>query len=124
MFDTSYSTGGSLIAGEPMRDEQNSLQHPADIRPANDLFAAAERCIAGAGLDVFAKEPPQPQGSPLLKLDNVILTPHAIGMDEAAERLMAERCVSNILALHSGRDPGSDFVLNPQVLVARGATHV
>jgi D-3-phosphoglycerate dehydrogenase / 2-oxoglutarate reductase len=84
--------------------------------------ALSERRIAGAGLDVFALEPPQ--GSPLLKLDNVILTPHAIGMDEAAERLMAERCVSNILAIHSGRDPGPDFVLNPQVLAARRATHV
>jgi hypothetical protein len=46
----------------------------------------------------------------------VILTPHVAGMDEAAERLMAERCVSNILAINAGSDPGGDFVLNPQVL--------
>jgi phosphoglycerate dehydrogenase-like enzyme len=84
--------------------------------------ALVERRIAGAGLDVFAKEPPE--GSPLLKLDNVVLSPHAIGMDEAAERMMAERCVSNILAIRSGHDPGSGFVLNPQVLAARSATHV
>ena len=82
----------------------------------------AERRIAGAGLDVFAEEPPR--GSPLLNLDNVILAPHAIAMDEAAERLMAERCVANILAIHSGRDPGPGFLLNPQVLAAKGATHV
>jgi phosphoglycerate dehydrogenase-like enzyme len=78
--------------------------------------ALAERRIAGAGLDVFAKEPPE--GSPLLKLDNMLLAPHALGMDQAAERLMAECCVSNILAIHAGRDPGAGLVLNPQVLAA------
>ena len=78
--------------------------------------ALVERRIAGAGLDVFAREPPE--GSPLLKLDNVLLTPHALGMDEAAERLMAGRCVSSILAIRAGRDPGREFVLNAQVLAA------
>jgi phosphoglycerate dehydrogenase-like enzyme len=76
--------------------------------------ALVERRIAGAGLDVFTEEPPK--ASPLLGLDNVLLAPHTLGMDEAAERLMAERCVSNILAVHAGRDPGYGFVLNPQVL--------
>jgi phosphoglycerate dehydrogenase-like enzyme len=70
--------------------------------------------LAGAGLDVFEAEPPE--GSPLLKLDNVLLAPHAAGMDEAAERLMGERCVASILAIVRGKDPGGGYVLNPEVL--------
>ena len=72
--------------------------------------------LAGAGLDVFEAEPPE--GSPLLDLDNVLLAPHAAGMDEAAERLMGERCVASILAILRGQDPGAGYVLNPQVLAA------
>jgi phosphoglycerate dehydrogenase-like enzyme len=34
--------------------------------------------IAGAGLDVFAQEPPQPD-NPLFLLDNVVITPHSAG---------------------------------------------
>jgi D-3-phosphoglycerate dehydrogenase len=70
--------------------------------------------LAGAGLDVFEAEPPE--GSPLLDLDNVLLAPHAAGMDEAAERLMGERCVASILAILRGQDPGAGYVLNPEVL--------
>jgi phosphoglycerate dehydrogenase-like enzyme len=76
--------------------------------------ALVERRIAGAGLDVFVREPPT--GLPLLTLPNVLLSPHASGMDEAAERLMAERCVASILALQAGGNPGDGLVLNPEVL--------
>jgi D-3-phosphoglycerate dehydrogenase len=70
--------------------------------------------LAGAGLDVFEAEPPE--GSPLLDLENVLLAPHAAGMDEAAEGLMGERCVANILAIVRGQHPGAGYVLNPEVL--------
>jgi D-3-phosphoglycerate dehydrogenase len=76
--------------------------------------ALAAGRLGGAGLDVFEAEPPE--GSPLLDLPNVLLAPHAAGMDEAAERLMGERCVASILAIRRGQDPGPGYVLNPEVL--------
>lgn len=52
-----------------------------------DALAEALRSkrIAGAGLDVFVNEPPV--GSPLLGLDNIVLTPHlGASTDEAQEK--------------------------------------
>jgi len=45
--------------------------------------------IAGAGLDVFAREPPSPE-NPILGLDNVVVTPHiAAGTRDALQAKMA-----------------------------------
>ncbi|WP_210480741.1 phosphoglycerate dehydrogenase [Naasia sp. SYSU D00948] len=47
--------------------------------------ALAAKRIAGAGIDVFVKEPPT--GSPLLGLDNIVVTPHlGASTDEAQEK--------------------------------------
>jgi D-3-phosphoglycerate dehydrogenase len=43
------------------------------------------RWIAGAGLDVFEKEPLEP-GNPLLKLDNVIVFPHSAYYSDIANK--------------------------------------
>jgi phosphoglycerate dehydrogenase-like enzyme len=57
------------------------------------IKALQEGWIAGAGLDVFEKEP-LPPDSPLYDLDNVILSPHVAGFsphyDERASDLFAE----------------------------------
>src|ERR1700758_5114894 len=45
--------------------------------------ALRNRQIAGAGLDVWAKEPPPP-GHPLLQFDNVIASPHTAGVTTEA----------------------------------------
>jgi phosphoglycerate dehydrogenase-like enzyme len=80
--------------------------------------ALREGRIAGAGLDVFAVEP-LPPDSPLRGLPNVVLTPHCAGSNVDAIAAMAERVVENVLALLQGRDPGADYVLNPEVIGRR-----
>jgi len=65
-----------------------------------------ERIIAGAGLDVFEVEPVSPD-NPLLKLENVVLTPHIAG-GAGAEELRNERIeflVRNIKKLITGQKP-------------------
>ena len=76
--------------------------------------ALVDRMIAGAGIDAFAGEPPA--GPPLLTLDNVLLSPHAAGMDAKSEAAMANRCIDHILAFLDGRSPPSTDVLNPEVV--------
>lgn len=76
--------------------------------------ALASRRLRGAALDVFDDEPPAAD-HPLLKLDNVILSPHSAGLTvECAER-MAIASVQNVLAGLTGTlDPAT--VVNRQVL--------
>ena len=64
--------------------------------------ALTEKQIAGAALDVFAEEPPW--GSPLLGLDNLLLTPH-IGAhtQEAIERMGIMAAQNVVLTLQGGQ---------------------
>ncbi len=65
--------------------------------------ALQEKWIAGAGLDVYDPEP-LPPDSPLLKLDNVVLSPHmAAHTDEALLRMAM--VVTDVLAVIEGRAP-------------------
>jgi D-3-phosphoglycerate dehydrogenase len=75
--------------------------------------ALRARRIAGAGLDVFRREPPT--GSPLLELDNVVVTPHAAGSDLASEAAMGQCCAESILAVALGAAPPPALLLNPEV---------
>ena len=72
-----------------------------------------ERRIAGAGLDVFDPEPPHPD-DPVLKLDNVIVTPHALcWTDQMFERIGATD-MQAVLDLSRGRVPAG--IVNRAVL--------
>ena len=75
--------------------------------------ALQERRIAGAGLDVLEREPPDPD-DPILTLDNVILTPHALCWTDQCFAGNGAADVRAVLDVQHGRIPRG--VVNREVL--------
>lgn len=73
--------------------------------------ALREGRIAGAGLDVWAKEPPPPD-HPLLQLDNVIASPHTAGVTQEARANIGRIAAEQLLDVLDGRRPPR--LLNPE----------
>jgi glyoxylate reductase len=76
------------------------------------VTALRDRTIAGAGLDVYEKEPLMADG--LAALDNVVITPHTASATFASRRGMSTKAATNLLAMLEGRRPPD--CINPGAL--------
>jgi glyoxylate reductase len=83
------------------------------INEADLIKAIKQRWIAGAGLDVFEKEPPSPN-NPLLKMTNVVLLPHIGSATLLTRTKMAEVSARNLLNILNGKSV--IYIANPQVI--------
>jgi gluconate 2-dehydrogenase len=79
--------------------------------------ALKDRRIAAAGLDVFEGEPQV--HAELLKVPNVVLTPHIASATDRTRRAMATLAADNLIAFLGGGKPPTP--VNPDVLGGRAA---
>jgi D-3-phosphoglycerate dehydrogenase len=118
----------------PLTDETRSMIGPRELGAMKDSAyvincarggivdepalceALRSGSVAGAGLDVFVREP-LPGDDPLLAFDNVITSPHIAGVTREASMRMATGAARNVLAAFDGSlDPAA--IVNPEVLTA------
>ena len=79
-----------------------------------DALAAALTAgqVAGAGLDVWEEEPP-PSDHPLMRFDNVLVSPHTAGITRQSRHNIAKIAAEQMLDILDGKKPSR--LLNPEV---------
>jgi D-3-phosphoglycerate dehydrogenase len=70
------------------------------------IQALEQKQIAGAGLDVFEQEPIA-STNPLLRMEQVLLTPHALCWTDECFDAIAREGLGNVIAFSRGERPAS-----------------
>ncbi|MCK5570188.1 MAG: hydroxyacid dehydrogenase, partial [Spirochaetes bacterium] len=83
--------------------------------------ALIKNAISGAGLDVFEKEPVD-KNNPLLKMRNVIVTPHTAALTMECVVKMAVSAAERVIDVLNGKKPPG--IANPEVLSRRKWSHL
>jgi D-3-phosphoglycerate dehydrogenase / 2-oxoglutarate reductase len=111
--ETRKLIGASFFAAmKPTAYFINTCRGPT-VDEAALIKALQDGQIAGAGIDVFDTEP-TPADNPLLKLDNVIVTPHSAGTSSRSRVAAQAQIGQETARLLKGTRPMS--VVNPDVL--------
>jgi phosphoglycerate dehydrogenase-like enzyme len=115
--ETFHLINGAFLANmKPSARLVNVSRGP--IVDENALITALQRgSIAGAALDVFETEPIS-MDSPLVVMDNVILTPHSVAWTDEMSLGNGGSAVRAIVDALSAKAP--QFVVNRDVLTQRG----
>jgi len=81
----------------------NTARGPLISEPAL-VRALREGWIAGAALDVLEKEPPNPE-NPLMRMANVIISPHAAWYSESSVLEIQTMCAEDVAKALVGEEP-------------------
>ncbi len=98
----------------------NVARGPVVDEPALIKALEAKR-IAGAGLDVFEQEPIAPD-NPLLKMENVIVSPHALCWTDECFNAIATDGLTSLVDVARGKRPA--YLVNPDALKAPRWAHL
>ena len=110
--ETRHSVGAEELAlMKPTSILINTARGPV-VDEAELADALGMKQIAGAGLDVFEREPTVSQS--LLALDNVVLAPHIASASVATRVRMCTMAAENAAAVLRGETPPNP--VNPEVL--------
>ena len=78
--------------------------------------ALINNVIAGAGVDVLEKEPPE-KDNPLLSCENIIVTPHAAWYSEESMERLKNQGMDEVVRVLNGKR--SRYIVNPEVLAKK-----
>ena len=107
-----FISDGELALMKPSAFLINTSRGPVVDQPALTRALSGHR-IAGAALDVLAKEPPDPD-DPILKLDNAFILSHIGTATVETRQAMIDLAVDNLIAGVSGTVPPT--VVNTNVI--------